>query len=266
MSNHIHLVVTDVRGTLPKFMREFLSESGKAIKVALGTTCRIWSADRYSAVELLDRDAALRAIAYCQLNPTKAGLTLPEEWPGLTSAVYKFGGSLTAKKPAFYFGVNRPDSVACRLSPLPETIGHFNQPKSDTKPKPRNAEAELRADRERCARLQATIEKRVAESVEEILRERRKRGQPNLAGRDHVLATSRNQRGNHPFRGINPKFATKDPELMKRAKADYKAFCLEHGEAKESYIAGNENVLFPHGTYGYRELLRVNVRKGGGAA
>ena len=268
MSNHIHLVVTDVRGNLPKFMREFLSESGKAIKVALGTTCRIWSPDRYSAVELLDRDAAIRAIAYCQTNPTKAGLTLPEEWPGLSSAVHKFGGTLTAKKPTFYFGANRPNSVSCRLSPLPDTIGHFNNPKSDekAKSKPRSAEAERRADREKCARLQATIEKRVGESVERILRERKERGKPDLVGRDEVLATPRTRRGNHPFRGVNPRFATKDPELMKQAKADHKAFCVQHSEAKESYIAGNQNVLFPHGTYGYKELLRVNVRKGGDAA
>ena len=58
-------------------------------------------------------------------------------------------------------------------------------------------------------------------------------------------------------------FATTNSELMKQAKAEFRAFCAAHGEAKESYIAGNTGVYFPHGTYGYRELLRVNVRKGG---
>ena len=264
MSNHIHLVVTDVRGTLPKFMREFLSESGKAIKVATGTTCRIWSPERYSAVELLDRDAALRAISYCQTNPTEAGLTLPRDWPGLTSAMHKFGDALTAIKPKFYFGANRPESVTCRLSPLPESIGHLKQQTADTKR--RNTEAELLAYREECALLQENIEKRVAESVDEILRKRRERGRPKLAGREAVLAAPRSKRGNHPFRGIDPKFATRNPELMKQAIAEYKAFCREHAEAKESYTAGKENVFFPHGTYGYRELLGVNVRKGGVAA
>ena len=99
MSNHLHLVVTDVRGTLPKFMREFLGETGKAVKIGIDTTCRIWSPDRYSAVELLDRDAVIRAITYCQTNPTEAGLTLPKDWPGLTSANYRFGERLTANKP-----------------------------------------------------------------------------------------------------------------------------------------------------------------------
>ena len=263
MSNHIHLVVTDVRGTLPKFMRELLSETGKAIKVAIGTTCRIWSPERYSAVEVLDRDAALRAISYCQTNPTEAGLTLPKDWPGLTSAIYKFGGTLTAHKPGFYFGANRPDSVSCQLSPLPEAIGHSKQ--SQEAKKQQSAEAELLAYREQCTLLQSTIEKRVAESVDEILRKRREKGRPKLAGRDAVLAAPRSQRGNHPFRGINPKFMTRDRELMKREIAEYKAFCVAHGQAKESYIGGKKNVLFPYGTYGYRELLRVNVRKGGAA-
>ena len=95
MSNHIHMVVTDVRGCLPKFMQEFLGESGKAIKIATGSTRRVWSPERYSAVELLDRDAVERMITYCHTNPTKAGLTLPEDWPGLTSARNKFGDTLT---------------------------------------------------------------------------------------------------------------------------------------------------------------------------
>ena len=255
MSNHLHLVVTDVRGRLPKFMREFLSESGKAIKLAVGTTRRVWSPERYSAVELLDRDAVERMLTYCQTNPTEAGLTMPSDWPGLTSANHKIGDVLRAEKPGFYFGANRPDSVSCLLSPIPRLIGELKQQEEELTPE---------AYRARCRELQVNIEQRVERSVEEILQKRMQAGKTALAGRAAVLAASRTRRGNHPFReGINPQFATTNSELMKQAKAEFKAFCAAHDEAKESYIAGNTGVYFPHGTYGYHELLRVNVRKGG---
>lgn len=42
MSNHFHLVVTDVRGRLPDFMRDFLSDTGKALQIELGEKRQIW--------------------------------------------------------------------------------------------------------------------------------------------------------------------------------------------------------------------------------
>ena len=60
-------------------------------------------------------------------------------------------------------------------------------------------------------------------------------------------------------------FATTNAELMKQAKDAYKRFQIEPNDAKESYIAGKTGVLFAEGTYGYREMLRVNVRVGGAA-
>ena len=257
MSNHIHMVVTDVRGRLPKFMQEFLGESGKAIKVATGSTRRVWSPERYSAVELLDRDAVERMLTYCQTNPNEAGLTMPKEWPGLTSANHQVGDVLTAEKPGFYFGAKRPDVVSCPLSPIPRVIGAQSNEQGGEQLTPE-------AYRARCKDLQETIDRRVGQAVEEILQKRKRAGKSELAGREAVLAASRLRRGNHPFReGINPMFATTNADLMKRAKAEFRAFCVAHQEAKESYIAGETGVFFPHGTYGYRELLRVNVRKGG---
>ena len=267
MSNHIHLVVTDVEGRLPKFMREFLGESGKAIKIATGSTRRVWSPERYSAVELLDRDAVERMITYCQTNPTKAGLTLPEDWPGLTSARNKFGDTLIARKPEFYFGEKRPNLVSCELAPIPRRIGVSLV--AEGAKGAETAEAEVlspKAYRERCKRQQAKIEQRVAQSVEEILRKREADGKSELLGKERVLAASRLRRGTTYFRdGISPMFATTNAELMKQAKDAYKRFQIEHNDAKESYIAGKTGVFFPEGTYGYRELLRVNVREGGSA-
>ena len=268
MSNHIHLVVTDVRGMLPKFMCEFLTESGKAIKDVHGGERRIWSPNRYSAVELLDRDAAERLIAYCHTNPTKAGLTLRKEWPGLTSARFEFGDTLSSSKPNLYFRPHRPEFVECTLAPLPPMEGDpsevaaAHQAASSAELGP---EEQQEALRRLCDQLASSIALRVAESVEAILKERARKGK-KLAGREAVLRSSREQRGNSPTRGTRPRFASTNPERMKRAEEEYELFCLEHADAKERYIAGAEKVLFPYGTYGYREVLRVQVRAGGVAA
>ncbi len=115
LSNHIHLVVTDVRGKLPAFMREFLGESSKAVQRASDGDRAIWSRKRYSAVELLDLDAAERKDVYTTTNPTRSGLTKPEERPGLTSAHLKFGDLIEVERPSVYFSKRRPKSVSMRL-------------------------------------------------------------------------------------------------------------------------------------------------------
>lgn len=60
LSNHFHLVLRDVRGRLPDFMRDFLKQTSSAIRVAEGDDRRAWSQKRYSAVKLLDLDAGIR--------------------------------------------------------------------------------------------------------------------------------------------------------------------------------------------------------------
>ena len=262
MSNHIHLVVTDVRGRLPDFMRDFLSESSKAIQLAHGMKRRVWSSTPYSATRLLDRDAAERLIAYCQTNPTKAGLTMPMDWPGLTSAHYKFGATITARKPERFFGSHRPDVVECRLSPLLPLIGDPDfDPTTPSAPPAEDSDLYRR----RCEQLQASVQQRVDRRVEELLHERRKTGR-RLAGREAVQVVPRETRGQRPLRKLNPKFASRNPKLMEWAKASEKEFRISHEVAKQRYARGESRVLFPAGTYGYRELLQVRVRKAGVAA
>ena len=93
----------------------------------------------------------------------------------------------------------------------------------------------------------------------------KKRGK-GLAGRDRVLQCSREKRGSHPVRLRNPRFATRDRKLLSNAISDERCFEMEHAKAKERYLAGHRKVVFPRGTYGYRELFRVRVAKQENAA
>ena len=292
MSNHFHLVVTDVRGTLPAFMREFLSETGKALKGALNTTRRIWSGDRYGATALLDLDAAERFMTYTRVNPTAAGLTRPEEWPGLTSARWSFGDTIEAKRPEGYFDPRtRADRVSCVLEPLPEHFGEAQDESGGIEEEsqgpsvstlrtggknPGSGENERAARRKertkhrsRCRAQEETIDRHTRTAVAQILEQMgasRKVAARTLAGPSSVVNTSRQKRGNHDYGRMNPRFATQDPKRLWAAVKDERSFRASHEEARQRYLDGEQRVLFPSGTYGYREVWGVRVRKGGAAA
>ena len=80
------------------------------------------------------------------------------------------------------------------------------------------------------------------------------------------MNASRQKRGSHHYGRLNPRFASRDPELLRAAIQDERTFLASHEQARQRYIRGEQRVLFPSGTYGYRELWGVRVRKGGAAA
>lgn len=263
MSNHFHLVITDVRGTLPAFMREFLSETGKALKVALKTTRRIWSGDRYGSTTLLDVDAAERLMTYTRVNPTAAGLTAPEEWPGLTSARWSYGDTIEAIRPDEFFDPRtRRDQVSCILEPLPEQFGEAQVPRAEV-------DKERTKSRRRCLALQKKIDRRTRAKVVQIHEQRRgsqDSAPRGLADLSTIRNASRQKRGNHEYGRLNPRFATRDPDRLLAAVEDERSFLAVHEQARKRFLGGEQKVLFPSGTYGYRELWGVRVKKGGAAA
>ncbi len=231
LSNHFHIVFTDVRGTMPEFMREFLTESSKAVQIAIHRDGGIWSKRRYDEVALLDIDAAERKLVYTTLNPTRDGLTRPGDWPGVTSANLQFGDSLRAERPDVYFSPKRPQAVEMELVPLTTAFGGCEE--------------------ESWQRIQDLRSDEEAE-----LSQRRKRP---LAGPAAVLQASIERRGNRHFKKLNPRFATRNPTLMQWAKESARQFEIDHDRALNEFLSGNLDVLFPEGTYGYRVLLGVRV-------
>lgn len=89
MSNHLHIVVTDTRAELDRFMAAFLGPLAKALNRLDGTSGQVWQT-RYRATETVDDDALLSRIVYTVLNPVAAGLVAhPGAWSGL---LLWFGG------------------------------------------------------------------------------------------------------------------------------------------------------------------------------
>ncbi len=231
---------------------------------------------------------------YTRVNPTKAGLTKPEDWPGLTSVHWKYGDTIVAKRPDVYFSAKRPAEVSCVLEPLPELFGDatFNeQESSHPTVKPDHLEQGSSEDlgeessrgtlekdpceafRRRCEALQARIDRGTAAKVAEILEHRTHNGTTGtsrMAGEESVRNASRLSRGGHPFGDVAPRFAASDPRILRAALDDEKGFLASHELARIRYVNGEQKVLFPAGTFGYRELLWVRVkrrsRRGGTAA
>ena len=85
MSNHLHIVLTDVRGNLPEFCHLLFGQIAKAVNAATGHVEAVFAkADRPNLLELVTPEAVVREIAYLLANPAKAGLVeKAEEWPGL---------------------------------------------------------------------------------------------------------------------------------------------------------------------------------------
>jgi len=85
LSNHLHLLVNDTKGTLAAFMWYFQSNVAKAINKELGRNGRFWSR-AYDDVIVNGDDELLDRYAYTLANAVKAGLVdRSEEWPGWSS-------------------------------------------------------------------------------------------------------------------------------------------------------------------------------------
>lgn len=101
MSNHAHIVLTDERGVLPKFvckLNSLISRQLNAIRGLNGTNIEKGYVDQ----ELVGEDATLRLCAYTLANPCAAGLVeRAAHWRGVSSLNREYGESFQLKRPRF---------------------------------------------------------------------------------------------------------------------------------------------------------------------
>src|SRR6266545_2027558 len=122
LSNHCHLIVTDLDGRLPAFMQYLDSLVARAVNASLGRFEGFWATDgSYSAVEPLDPADIVAKTAYVLANPVAAGLVRRSaEWPGLWTAPEQIGvAKLTARRPKVFFDPKSymPEARTLELTP-----------------------------------------------------------------------------------------------------------------------------------------------------
>lgn len=231
MSTHEHLVVTDTRGQLPRFLQELHRSLALAIKVLRKWEGAVWDHDKTSVVELRTTHAVLEKIAYVIANPVAAGLVRrAREWPGITMQPEHLGRhSWTATRPDFYFDSDNPmwPKLATLELAMPEL------PMRD-----------------------ADIRDAVAVEVERIelaARENvRARGWKTLdARRIAKLSPYDRAKSFEPLRGRNPCFAVGRGQRAAffEAVTSLRAFRQAYRAALEQWRGLARNALFPRGTW-----------------
>lgn len=235
MSTHIHLVVTDVDGELPKFLRFFHRMVALCTMVHRRWGASVWDTSATSVVRLETEAAVVEKIAYVLANPVAAGLVRRAElWPGAKVLVHEIGGgALSARRPEVYLNPkNWPDEATLPIR-LPPGI------------KPAEAESFRGLVRAEIDRLEAQAQ---AEAQE--------RRRPFLgAERARKVAPTARATTVEPAIDRNPTFAVGrgQGDAWQNAVAAVRAFRACYQLALDRWCAGARDAVFPAGTW----LMRV---------
>ncbi|WP_437617125.1 transposase [Sorangium sp. So ce834] len=246
MSTHLHLVVTDTRGELPRFLQRFHRIVALGAKILRAWEGPIWDHATTSAVHLSTRDALVEKIAYTLANPVIAGIVEhAHEWPGAKVLVRELGcGALRARRPEIYFNPKNPEwtEEATIQITLPPMIA--------------NSDAErFRSD------IAAQLDLHEKRARATLKRQRRGFLGPARAGK---VSPYKRATTIEPIRDINPTFAVGrgQPDARNNAIAAIHAFRTSYRKSLEQWRAGVRNTMFPIGTWWMRVFHGVSVGNG----
>jgi hypothetical protein len=232
MSNHHHLVITDVRGVLPVFLRELHRAIAKALNLAHNQVENLWAAEPASAVVLASAEDVLDKMAYLALNPVEAGLVAsPSQWPGLRAWLPTH---IPAPRPDVYFAnapLNERPAVEVTEAPMLATMPDWRN------------------------RLKSEIQSRVASVRARFAREGRKPLGPKVVKSQSILARATSQER----KGFLPTVSAKARELRESVVARLHAFRASYAKALQDFRGGNRDAEFPPGTWWMRVFHQVRV-------
>lgn len=232
MSNHVHVVVYDSKGTLPDFLHRFHQLLARAQNCHLRRWESFWSAEQTSRVRLVTIDDVIRKVAYVLANPVTAHLVdTAAHWPGATSwAAMKYRRVIAVTRPRQFFRKKMPPQIQIAHH-VPSGIEHdaFWQGVE-------TAVSELEA--------QAAETRRVEQR--KILGRRQVRKQSPFARPSTEAAR----------RGHAPRVASISKWHRFEALHRDKEFHAAYAEARRVWQAGG-SPTFPAGTWGVRKLVKV---------
>jgi putative transposase len=239
MSTHEHLIVTDVRGELPRFLQELHRLLALGIKILRKWEGAVWDHEKTSIVELRTTAAIIEKIAYVIANPVAAGLIRrAHHWPGVTVRPEHLGRRCyTANRPDFYFDSDNPQwpSTTTLELTMPEL-----------------------------AMRDADVRDAVAAEVEHLEHTARetvcaRSGKYLDANSIRRLSPYERAKSFEPSRERNPTFAVGrgQRDAFFHAVAVYREFRQAYLRAMNLWRGFSRDVLFPHGTWLMRDLHRA---------
>lgn len=242
LSNHFHLVVTDPKGSLPRFEQYLDAFVARACNALIGRSEAFWSPGSYNAVTLVELGDVFDKMAYTLANPVAAGLVCRGAmWPGLWSSPDAIGGApIVVHRPDFFFRADgsMPEEASFRLVPPPEVedVESFRQT------------------------VWTELERREEQAARALMAEGR-----TFLGVQGVLAQDRLSRpaAAEAPRDVIPRIACKDETKRKQALDRLKAFIAAHRDAWLRFASGARRTVFPHGTYWMRVAYGVECAPAG---
>jgi REP element-mobilizing transposase RayT len=227
MSNHYHLVMTDVRGVLPDFLMALNRALAMSIKRLRGWDEVVWQPNiATSAVELTGPAEILDKVAYTLLNPVSAGLVrAPHRWPGVLSTCAQLAqGACEATRPSVWFKDTAPKTLKLRWTAPPGFA---------------RSEDYLGA-------LEALVRSR----LRELRANHRREGRAYL-GRTRVNKTrvTDQPKTKKPRFGRSPTFSALTRTQWLEALKRLRAFRTAYREAYAAWRQGELGVEFPLGTW-----------------
>ncbi len=230
LSNHYHIVVTDRRAELPRFVYILNKFVSKCVNAHRGRWENLFAGgSQASYVRLGDPDAVLEKTVYTITNPVKAGLVHQSAlWPGVN--LWR-PGKYKVRRPEIFFrdAGPAPKSITLELAPIP-LQGSITP-------------------RETMERLGRAVAER-----EKALRANSRQQQKRFLGVARVLAQSPTDTPSTraPRQRLGPRVASRNKwrrvELLQRLKE----FWLEYKAALVAWRAGDHQVVFPVGVYKMR--------------
>ena len=236
LSNHYHLVVTDVRGNLPVFMHWLNEYVAKCVNRELGRWESFWAPGSYSQVSLPGDEDVMDKLVYTYANPVSACLVRSfRRWPGARST---------------------PESMAEPARIVDRPRGFFRS--DGTVPPHQSLKLTVPPAIRGRSTWQSDLKARITAREIELHTEFDKKGRRFL-GRRRVLHQSPSARPNsrEPRRGLNPRVAGRDKWRRIGCLQRLKEFLFEYRRARRRFSEGDRSVKFPYGTYAMRVRFQV---------
>lgn len=256
LSDHFHFLATDSRGCLPKFLEYFdslLARSLNAIWKHRGAVIE----SGYNLVTVTDPERALVHATYILANPCKEGLVRRSlQWPGFSSRRMRYGQTVTFERPNV--GLWRSPAKRPRKRKRPMAPGRARHRGGSSK-LPDRVELTLHPppmgdDPRTAEEIRAEILRRLDARELELIDERRRQGK-DVLGKKKVLEQKWWQfpGRDEDWFGETPMVSGLSREARIQARVRLAEFRRAYRRARERFVAGVRDVIWPHGTW----MMRV---------
>ena len=238
MSNHYHIDLTDPLGELVAFKQLFNSLIARGLNATRSRFDSFWSNEKPCDTQRPTDDETFMDLVYTITNPVKSALVKwSRDWPGFSTADWRFGETRTYKRPEKFFGDRSelPDEVSLTLVRPPifrELDGEalYERLAVAVREKERQFQAEHRAKGRRFMGVKKLVQQRWSRAVKTF--EERFKLTPKVAASSKWRRLAQLQRNREWER--------------------------EYAAARALWLAG-EPAVFPAGTYWLRRFAGVAV-------